>query len=52
MAVVEYSGLIWAFALGWLIFVDHPPLAVWLGAAIILAPGMFLVAMEHRRHGR
>ena len=48
MAVVEYSGLIWAFALGWLIFADHPPLAVWLGAAIILAAGMFLVAMEHR----
>jgi len=49
MAVVEYSGLIWAFTLGWLIFADHPPLAVWLGAAIILAAGMFLVAMEHRR---
>jgi drug/metabolite transporter (DMT)-like permease len=49
MAVVEYSGLIWAFALGWLIFADHPPLAVWLGAGIILAAGMFLVAMEHRR---
>jgi len=49
MAVVEYSGLIWAFPLGWLIFADHPPLAVWLGAAIILAAGMFLVAMEHRR---
>jgi drug/metabolite transporter (DMT)-like permease len=52
MAVVEYSGLIWAFALGWLIFADHPPLAVWLGAAIILAAGMFLVAMEQRRAGR
>ena len=49
MAVVEYSGLIWAFALGWLIFADHPPLAVWIGAGIILAAGMFLVAMEQRR---
>lgn len=49
MAVVEYSGLLWAFTLGWLIFADHPPLAVWLGAGIILAAGMFLVAMEHRR---
>lgn len=48
MAVVEYSGLVWAFALGWLIFADHPPAAVYLGAAIILAAGVFLVAMEHR----
>jgi drug/metabolite transporter (DMT)-like permease len=48
MAVVEYSGLIWAFSLGWLIFADQPPLAVWLGAGIILVAGMFLVAMEHR----
>jgi drug/metabolite transporter (DMT)-like permease len=48
MAVVEYSGLIWAFSLGWLIFADEPSLAVWIGAAIILVAGMFLVAMEHR----
>ncbi|MCC6718757.1 MAG: DMT family transporter [Acetobacteraceae bacterium] len=48
MAVVEYSGLVWAFALGWLIFADDPPMAVYLGAAIILAAGMFLVAMEQR----
>jgi drug/metabolite transporter (DMT)-like permease len=48
MAVVEYSGLIWAFALGWLIFADHPSLAVYLGAGVILAAGMFLVTMEHR----
>ncbi len=52
MAVVEYSGLLWAFSLGWLIFADHPPLAVWLGAAIILTAGMFLVAMEHRSGGK
>jgi drug/metabolite transporter (DMT)-like permease len=48
MAVVEYSGLIWAFTLGWLIFADHPPLAVYLGAGVILVAGMFLVTMEHR----
>ncbi len=48
MAVVEYSGLIWAFTLGWLIFADHPPTAVYLGATIILAAGMFLVGMEQR----
>ena len=48
MAVVEYSGLIWAFSLGWLIFADRPPLAVYAGAGIILAAGVFLVFTEHR----
>ncbi len=48
MAVVEYSGLVWAFLLGWLIFADEPPMAVYFGAVIILAAGMFLVFMEHR----
>ena len=48
MAVVEYSGLVWAFLLGWLIFADHPSEAVYFGAAIILAAGLFLVVMEHR----
>ena len=48
MAVVEYSGLVWAFLLGWLIFADHPSGAVYFGAAIILAAGVFLVVMEHR----
>lgn len=48
MAVVEYSGLIWAFLLGWLIFADETPLAVYAGASIILAAGMFLVFREHR----
>lgn len=48
MAVVEYSGLVWAFLLGWLIFADHPSEAVYFGAAIILAAGLFLVFMEHR----
>lgn len=48
MAVVEYSGLVWAFLLGWLIFSDQPPVAVYLGAGIILAAGVFLVAVEHR----
>lgn len=48
MAVVEYSGLVWAFLLGWVIFADQPPVAVYLGAGIILAAGMFLVFTEHR----
>lgn len=48
MAVVEYSGLVWAFLLGWVIFADQPPVAVYFGAAIILAAGVFLVFTEHR----
>ena len=48
MAVVEYSGLVWAFLLGWLIFADQPPMAVYFGAGIILAAGMFLVVRERK----
>lgn len=49
MGVVEYSGLIWAFLLGWLMFGDQPPAAVYVGAAVILCAGIFLVFMEHRQ---
>lgn len=48
MATVEYSALIWAFLLGWLVFGEIPLPAVWGGAALICAAGIYLVAMERR----
>jgi drug/metabolite transporter (DMT)-like permease len=48
MATVEYSGLVWGFILGYLIWGDIPPVAIWAGAALILSAGIFLVIMEHR----
>lgn len=48
LASVEYSSLLWAFLLGWLIWGDVPPAAVFGGAALILLSGALLVATERR----
>jgi drug/metabolite transporter (DMT)-like permease len=52
MSTVEYSGLIWAFALGYLVWGDIPDLPTCLGAGLIFASGLFLLGMEHRRSRR
>jgi drug/metabolite transporter (DMT)-like permease len=51
MATVEYTALIWAFILGYVVFRDTPNLAVFLGAGMILGAGALLVASERRRRG-
>ena len=48
MATVEYTALIWGFVLGYLIWGDVPSLAIFAGAGLILASGLFLVVMERR----
>jgi drug/metabolite transporter (DMT)-like permease len=48
MSTVEYTGLIWAFGLGYAIWGDVPSPATTAGAALIFASGLFLLAMEHR----
>ncbi len=48
MATVEYSALIWGFLLGYWVFGDLPRPGVWLGAAMILASGLFLLWRERR----
>ena len=37
-----YIYLLWATALGWLIFGDVPGLMTWVGAAVILASGLYV----------
>lgn len=49
MATVEYSALIWAFLLGWLIFGEVPLPAIWAGAGLIAIAGLWLVIAERRR---
>jgi drug/metabolite transporter (DMT)-like permease len=46
MATVEYTGLVWAFVLGWLIWGEVPQPAVVGGAILILAAGAALVVSE------
>jgi drug/metabolite transporter (DMT)-like permease len=48
MATVEYSGLLWAFILGYAIFGDIPRPAVFAGAALIVCAGVLLVGTERR----
>ena len=51
MATVEYTALVWAFILGYAIWGDIPHLAVWVGAALILAAGALLLAGERWAEG-
>lgn len=48
MATVEYTALLWAFALGFAIWGDIPRPAVWLGAGLIVLAGLLLVGGERR----
>ena len=48
MASVEYTGLVWAFLLGWAIWGDVPTPPVWAGAALIAASGGVLFWAERR----
>jgi drug/metabolite transporter (DMT)-like permease len=49
MATVEYTALIWAFLLGYVIWGDIPAPAVWFGAALIALAGCILVVSERTR---
>lgn len=44
----DYSQLLWAVLLGWLVFADRPASTTWLGATIIIASGLYTLYREHR----
>jgi drug/metabolite transporter (DMT)-like permease len=44
----EYTSLVWAFILGYLIWHDLPPVTVVAGAVLILSAGLLLVVSERR----
>lgn len=48
LATVEYSGLLWAFLLGFVVWGDIPVPAVAIGAALIAGAGVLLVVTERR----
>ncbi|RUU08292.1 DMT family transporter, partial [Mesorhizobium sp. M7A.T.Ca.TU.009.01.3.2] len=49
LAPLEYTSLLWAFALGFAIWGDVPRREVFLGAALIVAAGLLIVGTEHFR---
>ena len=44
----DYTQLLWAVLLGWLIFSDAPPSSTWAGAAIIIVSGLYTLYREHK----
>lgn len=46
VAPFEYTGLVWAAGLGWLVWHELPGPFVWLGAAVIAASGLYIVRRE------
>jgi drug/metabolite transporter (DMT)-like permease len=48
LATAEYSSLIWAFVLGYLIWGDIPAAPIFAGGGLILSAGLLLVAVERR----
>ncbi len=48
LASFEYTALLWAFLLGFAVWGDVPRLAVFAGAALILAGGLLVVVTERR----
>jgi drug/metabolite transporter (DMT)-like permease len=48
VAPFEYSALAWGLGLDWLIWQSLPAAHTWLGAAIIVGSGLYLVRREKR----
>lgn len=51
VAPYDYTGLLWATLLGWLIWRDAPGLAVCVGAVVIAASGVYIAWRETRPAG-
>jgi drug/metabolite transporter (DMT)-like permease len=45
---MDYTALIWGTLFGWLWFEALPVSTTWLGAAIIIASGLYIAHREHR----
>lgn len=46
---MDYSNLVWAALIGWLVFATLPSPTLWLGAPLIIASGLWIVWREHVR---
>lgn len=47
---IDYSSLIWAALVGWLIFQTVPSPTLWLGAPLIIGSGLYIVLREQKLH--
>ena len=51
VAPFEYTSLIWATLLGYLVWLEVPSLQVWFGAAIIISSGLYVLYRESLHRG-
>ena len=49
VAPFQYSGILWATLIGWWIWGEFPALNVWIGAAILIASGLYVMWRERVR---
>jgi len=49
LAPFEYTSLVWAFILGYLIWADIPAQNVVVGAVMILGAGLIIIVSERLR---
>lgn len=45
---MDYSSILWATLLGWLLWGALPIASTWAGAALIITSGLYIAAREHR----
>ena len=48
LANFDYAAMVWAIAFGWLFFGELPAAAVYLGAAIVIASGLYIAWRERQ----
>ena len=49
VAPFDYTALIWASLLGWLLWEEIPTIWTYLGAAVIITSGLYIVIRETRK---
>ncbi len=50
LAPFEYTALVWATLIGYLVWQDFPAVEVWIGAVIIIACGLYVIHRETLQH--
>ncbi len=48
----EYTGIVWAFVIGWLLFAEVPDLWFWVGTTLIVVPLLVQALQSTRPAGR
>jgi drug/metabolite transporter (DMT)-like permease len=49
VAPFEYTAMIWAVLFGIFVFNDFPDFYTWVGAAIVIGAGLFMLVLDHSR---